>query len=117
MAEHNDKGKEGEILAAALLEQKGFRIVRRNYRYLRYEIDLIASKEKLMVFTEVKTRSGEQFGYPEEFVSQDQIKCIRRAAENFIYTSNWQHYVRFDIIAVQFKGDQPVIKHFEDAFY
>jgi putative endonuclease len=117
MAEHNNTGKEGETLAAKLLEQKGFRILRHNYRYHRYEVDLIAAKDKLLVFVEVKTRSGQQFGYPEEFVSQDQITFIRRAAENFIYSINWQHYVRFDVIAVQIKDNQPVVKHFEDAFY
>jgi putative endonuclease len=117
MAEHNDTGKAGEVLAAELLEKKGYTIVRRNYKHYRYEIDLIASKNKTMVFVEVKTRSGQQFGYPEEFVSKDQITCIKRAAENFIFSSKWQHFVRFDVIAVQYAGNEPTLKHFEDVFY
>ncbi len=110
-----EKGKTGEALAAMYLQKKEFEIVARNYRHKRGEIDIIARKDKLLVFIEVKARSGNRFGFPESFVSEKKAALIVTTAENFIYEHNWQHQIRFDIIAVEGKHNQ--INHFEDAFH
>ena len=57
MAEHNDLGKQGEELAIDHLLKSGFRIIERNYRFRKAEIDIIAQKEGLLIAVEVKTRS------------------------------------------------------------
>lgn len=109
-------GKAGEQLAAELLEAKGFAVVARNFRYRRSEIDLIAANENLLVFVEVKTRTNLDFGQPETFVTPNQRRQIHAAAGEYIHQTDWQHDIRFDIIAITF-GQPPQLLHIEDAFY
>ena len=78
MSTKSEIGIEGEGLAAKFLENKDYHIVARNYRYKRSEVDLIAKKGGVLVFIEVKTRTTVGFGNPEEMVSTNQIKKIRR---------------------------------------
>ena len=81
MAAPHKLGITGEAEAAKYLESKGFNILEKNYRYKKAEIDLIARKDKLLVFAEIKTRSSEKFGFPEEFVSNRKIELFLMAAE------------------------------------
>ena len=113
---HIKVGKEGEKLAANYLIENGFEVIKKNYRYSRFEIDIIAKKEKTLVFVEVKTRATNYFGEPEEAVSEKQAKQIIEAAENFILETSWEGDIRFDIISVLKRGNIQ-ITHFEDAFY
>ncbi|WP_128547137.1 YraN family protein [Larkinella soli] len=117
MAQHNETGKEGEAIAGRFLENKGYRILERNFRYGHTEIDLIAQKEKLLLFVEVKTRSGNRFGHPEEFVSSAKVRLVMRAAEHYIFAKDWPHDVRFDIVAVLTTPNGIEVSHIEDAFY
>lgn len=110
-------GKLGEDNAAAFLIKNGYEILQRNYRFKKSEVDLICSRNKLMVFVEVKTRSSKAFGNPESFVSQNQQEAIIRAAEEYILERNWEGDIRFDIIAIYKKGTEEELVHFEDAFY
>ena len=86
--------------AARFLQEKGYEIMARNFRYQHAEIDLVAKKGKMMVFVEVKTRTNLSFGNPEEFVSYAKAKLVMKAAEHYIFTHNWQFDVRFDILAI-----------------
>ncbi|GAB3333591.1 YraN family protein [Larkinella ripae] len=117
MAQHNDTGKQGEDEAARYLQQKGYDLLQRNYRHQHAEIDLIAQKGKLLIFVEVKARSSTRFGNPEEFVTYTKARLIMKAAEHYIFTNDWQHDVRFDIVAVTVMPDAVTVKHLEDAFY
>ena len=113
MAHHNETGKRGERLAAAYLEEKGYEILERNFRYGRAELDLIAKMDNLLVFVEVKMRTDTAFGEPEQAVSEKKRTLLRKAAEHYIFETDWQHDIRFDIIAIT--GSQtPEIVHFED---
>ncbi|MGC3948384.1 MAG: YraN family protein [Chryseolinea sp.] len=114
MSDHNNTGARGEELAVDYLERDGYEILRRNFKYGRYEIDIIAVRDDWLLFIEVKTRSNLDYGTPEEFVLAGQSTRIMRAAEEFILTTNWQGHVRFDIISVVI-GDRIEITHFEDA--
>jgi putative endonuclease len=107
-------GKEGERLAANFIIQKGFEVVRRNYRHRRAEIDLIVKREDWLIFIEVKTRSSSSYGEPEEAVTAKKIRMIFDAAEEYIYSIDWHGHIRFDIISVKL-GNPPEIIHFEDA--
>lgn len=113
---HQEAGKKGEALAARYLEDKGYQIQDRNYRHRRAEIDLIAKKDDLLVFVEVKARSSTAFGYPEDFVDEKQASRIISAADQYVRQINWSGDIRFDIIAVMMQN-KFVIRHFEDAFY
>ncbi|CAN5323774.1 YraN family protein [soil metagenome] len=116
MARHNITGNKGEKLAAEFLEKKGYNIKEKNYRYKRAEIDIIAQKENLLIFFEVKTRGAISFGLPEEFVDAKKRDLIIEAADQYIFDNNWQGDIRFDIISVVVHP-QPEITQFEDAFY
>lgn len=116
MAQHNETGRQGEAEAARFLREKGYEILTTNFRYQHAEIDLIAQKGKLLVFVEVKTRTGNAFGNPEEFVSYTKARLVMKAAEHYIFTHNWHHDVRFDIVAILVSGTEQRIRHIEDAF-
>lgn len=114
MNSNAERGKRAETLARIHFEKLGFELAETNYRYRRAEIDLVVLNKTLLVFVEVKYRSNQQFGNPEEFVSDNQKKLIIEAADEYIESINWQKNIRFDIVSID-KEDQ--IEHFEDAFY
>ncbi len=108
-------GRKGEMIAAAYLAQHGYQVVARNYRAGRGEIDIITTKDDLLVFVEVKTRSSNQHGYPEEAVSKEKINMVNQTAQAYIEEHNWQKDIRFDILSIEL-DDPYTISHFEDAF-
>ena len=117
MAEHNDLGKKGEELAAVYLEKKGYRIVEKNWRQWRNEIDLVAVDGKYLVIVEVKTRQSAFFGEPETAVTRDKQKTLIRAANAYVRYKNIDCEVRFDILSVIITKTGEQIHHIEDAFY
>lgn len=110
-------GKKGEELASKFLVKLGYRIVERNYRYKKSEIDIICTGEELLIFVEVKTRSSRDFGEPESFVSKNQQSAIIRASEEYVLQTQWEGDIRFDIIAIIQSAKEQEIMHFKDAFY
>jgi putative endonuclease len=117
MTDNIKKGNDGENLAAIFLEEKGYRIVQRNYRYKHAEIDLIIEKDDWLIFVEVKTRSSLSFGYPEEFVDEKKINKILEGADQYLFENNWNGNVRYDIVSIKLGRGAPQIDHFEDAFH
>ena len=117
MTDKIKKGKEAEDMAADFLALQGYEIVERNYRYKRSEIDLIVRKDNWLIFVEVKMRSSDAFGYPEEFVDYKKAKNIVYGAEQYTYDNNYNGNVRYDVVAISMKNGEPEIRHFEDAFY
>jgi putative endonuclease len=118
MASHNDLGKLGEQLAKAHLEAAGYEIMDENWCHGKAEVDLIAYRNKTIIFVEVKARSGTGFGQPEDFVDNRKQKLLAKAADEYIYLMNHQGEARFDIIAILFnKNNTHTLKHFEDAFW
>ena len=114
MSDKIQTGSLGEKLAADFLMKKGFEVVARNYRWKHAEIDLIAKRENWLIFVEVKTRNSNAFGEPESFVSNYQRRLIYDAAEEYIFSTDWNGHIRFDIVSVK-PGKTPEIVHFEDA--
>jgi putative endonuclease len=117
-------GRWGENLAADFLEKRRYSILERNYRTLSGEIDLVAlqdfGKEMVLVFVEVKTRTSESFGYPEQAITRKKWDHLLRTINDFQdnhpqYEYDW----RVDVIAVQrLSVDQsPDIKHFENVIF
>lgn len=118
MAKHNETGLKGEQIAENFLQDKGYTILHRNWRFERKEVDIIAYKGDLLVFTEVKTRKNFDFGFPEEFVDQRKQGFMKQAAEAFTNEHPQYMTIRFDIISICMdKGCVNDITHFEDAFY
>ncbi|SMO60177.1 YraN family protein [Solitalea koreensis] len=119
MAQHNELGKVGEQLAKDHLISKGYAILQQNFRYQHAEIDLIAQKKTELIFVEVKTRTGNFFGNPEDFVSYQKEKLFELAANEFIQRLGHEGECRFDIISITFNkhDDSYKLHHIEDAFF
>ncbi len=116
MAEHNQLGQEGEEMAVAHLLKKGYKIVARNFRYQKAEVDIIARKDNVLAVVEVKTRSTPDFGDPQDFVKKKQINQLVKAIDYFVNEHNLEVEVRFDIIAIIKNKAGTRIEHLEDAF-
>ncbi len=119
MAKHLETGQQGENAALVFLEQKGWRIAERNWHAGRGEIDIIAwANDKLLVFVEVKTRSGEGFGGPEAAIDAKKQKLLVRTAGCYMESIGYDWEIRFDVIAVILRpGKAMEIRHIEDAFF
>ncbi|WEK68824.1 MAG: YraN family protein [Candidatus Chryseobacterium colombiense] len=117
MATHNDFGKKAEDLSVEYLQKNGYKILVRNFRFQRAEIDIIAEKDNLIVVVEVKARSTDAFMLPQEAVTKTKIKLIVSAANHYLEEFNKNQEVRFDIISVlpNDKGNLNM-EHIEDAF-
>lgn len=118
MKHHLATGRWGERLAAAYLEDKGVQIISKNVRTSYGEIDLVGRSGDEIIFFEVKTRTSDSFGMPEEAVTQSKLIHIIQSAQAFLQENlhlgeNW----RIDVIAIQKKRgqDTPVIEWFENV--
>jgi putative endonuclease len=119
MEERNKRkqGTDGETQAAEYLKSLGFRIVRRNYRYGRGEIDLIAEEHGELIFVEVKMRRSRLYGTPEEAITPQKQKKIRAAAEGYLAQYQlFDRICRFDVIAIECLSGRTEIRHIRDAF-
>jgi len=118
MSKHNETGLKGEQLAEKFLIGKGYTILQRNWRHQKKEIDLIVQKRDTLVFTEVKTRSRIDFGFPEEFVDHRKKRFLKMAAVAYLEQFPGYRKVQFDVISILLdNGTVHEIIHFEDAFY
>lgn len=118
MGKHNDVGKTGEDIAAKFLLDRNYIVLERNWRHGRAELDLIAMEGLTMVFLEVKTRSDDIFERPENAVRNKKRGLMIKAAMGYMYKTNHEHAIRFDVLSVVLRGDKPVqIDHFRDAFF
>ncbi len=116
MAQHFDLGKQGERIALQYLLNKGYIIHEKNWRCGKIEIDLIAEKDERIVFIEVKTRSTDYFGQPEEAVGRDKERQLINGAQLFADRHKLEEEIRFDIISIVLNAEEVRIKHIEDAF-
>ncbi len=116
MADHNDFGDWGENQAVDFLEQKGYEIKARKYRFGKREIDIIARFEDLLIFIEVKTRHHSPIATPEESVTSKKKTLLIEAAHQYIESSQWEGEARFDIVSITMDGRKKSIRHIEDAF-
>lgn len=112
-------GAWGEDVAARLLAARGLTVRDRGWRFGRLgEIDIVAEDGDVVVFCEVKTRSGAGFGLPEEAVTPLKQARIRRLAEAYLCQYRLVgSEVRFDVVAVEERGERaPAVRHVPDAF-
>lgn len=115
---NKEMGKVGEEMAESLLKDMGYEIIKKNYRYGKGEIDIIANDGAVLVFVEVKTRSNLQFGEPELAITKTKINQLRKIANMYLYENNIEDtLVRFDVIAILMdEQSEPKINHIINAF-
>ncbi len=108
----------GEQKAKLFLERRGYDIKETNWRFKRYEIDIIAGFEDLLVFVEVKTRSHSDVARPEGAVTRLQWGNIAQAAGVYMARNDYNWEVRFDIVAITlFQDGTNEIEHFKDIYF
>jgi len=110
-------GKWGENEACRFLRKRGYKILKRNYRVMGGEIDLIASKDDTLVFVEVKAQDGIGPISPEMRVgTKKQQQIIKKAKYYLSKTRKTYAEIRLDVISVHRTDSGPEIHHFEGAF-
>lgn len=117
MIDHITLGKKGEAIAKKFLKEKGFQILKTNWRHENDEIDIIAMDGEELVVVEVKTRSTDYYGEPEEDVGPQKERFLIRATEAYLEKYDLNIDSRFDIIAIILNTSKTEIYHIEDAFY
>lgn len=111
-------GKIGEQKAGEFLQNKGYRILQKNFLSKLGEIDIIAQDKDCLVFVEVKTRWSEKYGLPEEAVTRTKIMSITRTAEFFkLLQPQTPEAMRIDVIAIELskKGSLYSLRHHENV--
>jgi len=118
MSDSSALGLQGESLAAAHLQEKGYKIRHRNWTTGKLEVDIIAENNDYVVFAEVKTRTEGYYGNISDLVPTDKQKLLVRAADSYIRIYDINKESRFDLIIIVASGQSIEIKeHIEDAFY
>ena len=117
MADHNEFGKLAEELAEQFLVQKNYKILAKNFRYQKAEIDIIAEFENQLIIVEVKARKTDASMLPQEAINKRKIKLIVSAANYFLEENNIDKETRFDAISVlPDESGKLEITHLENAF-
>lgn len=110
-------GKSGEDLAVKLLKERGYKILKRNYKTKLGEIDIVASDRDTIAFIEVKTRQSERFGLPQEAISGLKQRQIAKAALCFLKEKKFlDRKARFDVVSVVCQDERPKIDLLQNAF-
>ena len=117
MSQHNDFGQICEDRAAAYLMARGYVIRNRNWRLGHKEIDIIAQKDGVLVFFEVKSRKSDRYGDAIDAVSDQKIRNIVIAANAYVRYYRINLPIRFDIIGITGDLGCQEVEHIEDAFY
>lgn len=110
-------GRYGEERAAAFLEDRGYKLLERNWRGASGEIDLVAMDKDRFVFVEVKTRNGSGFGHPFEAITPLKVSRMRRLVAEWCAANQVSGVrVRLDAIAVLVTNGKVAIEHLKQVF-
>jgi putative endonuclease len=115
-----ETGRLGEKMAGEFLTKKGYQILERNFRTRFGEIDLIVTKNNVLVFVEVKLKIGEDFGTPEEMIDKKKLWQVEKTAQRFLienpsYEKKYESF-QFDAVCVVLDESREVkrISHYEN---
>lgn len=117
--QHNRQqtGQRGEAHACAYLTEKGFEVLHRNWRYKKTETDIIAVRNKVLHFIEVKTLDTPFAALPELKVTSAKLRNMKTGAAGFLAQHPQWKFIQFDVLAIRFHGEQLAdLLHIEDVF-
>ncbi len=100
MAKHLKTGLKGEQHAVEYLEQIQYKILYKNWRSRHLEVDIIASKGEILHFVEVKTKTSNKYGFPEDAVTKNKFKHLVAAADEYLYENPTWERIQFDVLAI-----------------
>lgn len=113
---HIELGQLGENLAVKYLEQNGYEIIETNFRFKRNEIDIISTKDNLLIICEVKTRETAEIGEPYNAVTRNKQKQIIKTTDYYIKQNSINSEVQFDILSIIHNSYRTKIEHIQNAF-
>jgi putative endonuclease len=115
--ENLNLGKAGEEDAVRFLKNKGYKLLRQNYKTKLGEIDIVAQDKETLCFIEVKTRSSFIFGHPSEALTQAKQRKLSQVALFFLKEHNLiKKKARFDVVTVAYSEDKPQLELIKNAF-
>ena len=117
MAQHNQTGSIGEVMAVKYFTDNGFTLLHQNWRHSHWEVDIIAQKDTVLHFIEVKTRRTKKFGHPEESVTKKKIQNLINASEEYLYQFPQWKRIQFDILSITILKNEPVEYFFIEDVY
>lgn len=104
-------GRWGEQLAASHLESLGYKVLERNWRCRRGEIDLVASAGEVLVFVEVKTRRGRDHGTPEEALTTAKVRRLLELSQRYLLEHDLENVDwRVDMVAVELNQQGELVR-------
>ncbi|MDQ7009868.1 MAG: YraN family protein [Candidatus Gracilibacteria bacterium] len=111
------KGDYGEVVAIKYLQTKGYLIETTNLKFGRFgEIDIVAKKDGITIFFEVKYRFGDKFGTPEEAITKSKLRKFRRTIDYYCAKNNIDFgLIRFDVIAIIRKETSNQVTHYRNV--
>ncbi|HON17948.1 MAG TPA: YraN family protein [Salinivirgaceae bacterium] len=115
MSEPFDLGKKGEELACQHLMSMGYTIHHRNWRFRKYEIDIVATQNNTLVFVEVKTRTPGFISKPEDSMNKGKQRQLIEGAHEYIKQNHWNADSRIDLVKVYIDKQKVNITHIENA--
>lgn len=111
-------GRLGETVASKYLQEKGYRIVENNFRTRFGEIDIICYDKEILVFVEVKTKNGHDYGEPEEMVNKNKISRVKKMGEIYLQDKNIDPGCRVDVVGIVLDDEENVerINHYQAVY-
>lgn len=116
MSRHIDLGKKGEDWAIDWLTRKGYEILHRNWRQGRYEIDIIARRQNVYHFIEVKCRKTRRYGPPETGVNPQKLRNMMQAAAGWLTQLKSKPRIQYDVLSITSGPAGPDYRLFEDVY-
>lgn len=113
------KGSQGEDTAAKFLRENGYQIIDQNNSTKFGELDIIATKNNILIFVEVKFKQTEDYGTPEEMIGKNKLNQVRRTAEFYLLTNPdiAKQFDKYQIDAVCIVEDSNRISHYENLTF
>ena len=114
-----ETGLTGETIAKNFLQKKGYTIIKQNFRTRYSEMDLIVKKRDILVFVEVRTKTNEHFGSPEETINKNKINRLIRSAEAYAACNKYSGKMRIDAVCIVLNPDSSPkrITHYESITF
>ena len=110
-------GDSGEQIALLFLENHGYKIINKNWRFKHKEVDIIAQKDSKIIFIEVKTRSNPYFEPPSQAVTIKKQRLLVEAANQYLIQNQIDLESRFDVVSVIIQNGKEEVEIMENAFY
>ena len=111
-------GKRGEKEAEVYIKEKGYSVLEKNYKNKYGEIDLVAQKNGELIFIEVRSKTENDFGTPEETVKEKKKKKLKQNALAYTTFKNYEGFYRIDLICIVFAKEGSLLRltHYENIY-